>query len=268
MKRYSLLLTAIVALMPLQAFAHKVWLLPSQTVLSGADPWVTVDGAVSNDLFYFNHFPLRLENLVITAPDGTEVEPQNPATGKYRSVFDVQLTQQGTYRIAVLNKGLMASWQEDGKPRRWRGSVEAFAAEVPQDAPELRVSESVGRIETFVTNGAPSDKALQPSGVGIELVSLSHPNDMYAGEEAQFRVLIDGKPAAGLEFEIIRGGTRYRNSQDELKATSDSAGEFSVAWPEAGFYWIETTSQGGNASHAKATERRLSYVATIEVLPQ
>jgi len=268
MKRYPLLLAFVAAFLPLPAYAHKAWLLPSQTVLSGADPWVTVDAAVSNDLFYFNHVPLRLDNLVITAPDGTQVEPQNLATGKYRNVFDLQLTQQGTYRIAVVNKGLMASWQADGKPRRWRGSAEAFATEVPTDATNLRVSESVGRIETFVTNGAPSEKAIEPTGVGIEIVSLSHPNDMYAGEEARFRVMIDGKPVSDLKLEIIRGGTRYRDSQDEMMVTSDAAGEFSVAWPEAGFYWIETSSQGGQSTHPQATERRLTYVATIEVLPQ
>ena len=32
---------------------------PSSTV----DQWVTVDAAVSNDLFYFNHVPLRIEDL-------------------------------------------------------------------------------------------------------------------------------------------------------------------------------------------------------------
>jgi len=50
--------------------AHNVWLLPSSTVLSKGD-WITVDAAVSNDLFFFNHRPLGLDNLVVTAPDGS-----------------------------------------------------------------------------------------------------------------------------------------------------------------------------------------------------
>lgn len=37
------------------AQAHNVWLLPSTTVLSKSE-WITVDAAVSNDLFFFNHF--------------------------------------------------------------------------------------------------------------------------------------------------------------------------------------------------------------------
>lgn len=43
-------------------------------------------------------------------------------TGKFRSVFDVELTQQGTYRLATINNGLSANWEEDGKPKRWRGT--------------------------------------------------------------------------------------------------------------------------------------------------
>ena len=269
MKRSLILAVAIASLAaPFGAAAHKAWLRPSQTVLAGTDPWITVDAAVSNDLFYFNHVPVRLDNLVITAPDGSRVQPQNPATGKYRSVFDVQLAQQGTYRIAVVNSGLSGSWEEDGKPKRWRGTAASFATEVPRDAKNLRVSQSVSRNETFVTNGTPNETALQASGEGIELVPLTHPNDLFAGEEATFRVLVDGKPAPGLEFEIVRGETRYRNAQDEIRATTDAQGQFSVTWPGAGMYWLETSSEDDRTSVPQASKRRLGYVATLEVLPQ
>ena len=268
MKRTLTLSLALAALLPLSALAHKAWLQPSQTVLAGTNPWITVDAAVSNDLFYFNHVPLRLDNLVITAPDGSTVQPQNSATGKYRSVFDVELKQQGTYRIAAVNSGLSGSWEVDGKPKRWRGTPATFATEVPKDAKNLQVSQSVGRNETFVTNGSPNDTALKPTGEGLELVPVTHPNDLFAGEQATFKLQIDGKPAAGLDVEITRGGTRYRNAQDEIKVRTDANGEFSVTWPEAGMYWLETGSEDSKASLPQARQRRLSYVATLEVLPQ
>lgn len=268
MKRTAFAVALSLAVIPFTAMAHKAWLQPSQTVLAGTNPWVTVDAAVSNDLFYFNHVPLPLERLAITAPDGEKAEAENGSTGKYRSVFDVELKQQGTYRIAMINQGLTASWEEDGKPKRWRGTPATFAAEVPKDAKNLQVSQSVGRVETFVTNGSPNATALTPVGEGIELVPVTHPNDVFAGEEARFKLQIDGKPAVGLEIEIVRGSTRYRNVQDEIKATTDANGEFSVTWPEAGMYWLETTTQDDRTSVPQARQRRLSYVATLEVLPQ
>src|SRR5690606_6772759 len=252
----------------LSASAHKAWLQPSQTVVAGTNPWITVDAAVSNDLFYFNHVPLRTDRLAITAPDGSRAEAQNIATGKYRSVFDVELAQQGTWRIAVVNVGLTANWQENGERKRWRGTPETFAAEVPKDAEDLKVTQTVSRVETFVTNGSPTTDSLAPSNEGLELVPVTHPNDLFAGEEARFRMLADGEPAVGVELEITRGGTRYRNAQDEIKVTTDAGGEFAVTWPEAGMYWLEATLQDDNATVPQADGRRLGYVATMEVLPQ
>lgn len=268
MKRTLVLAIALAAALPFSALAHKAWLQPSQTVIAGEKPWITVDAAVSNDLFYFNHVPLRLESLVITAPDGSTVQPQNASTGRFRSVFDVELTQQGTYRLASVNNGLFASWEEDGKPKRWRGTVATFATEVPKKAKKLQVAQSVGRIETFVTNGSPNDTALKPTNKGIEMIALAHPNDLVAGEASRFRVLVDGKPRAGLAFEITRGGTRYRNAQEEIAVTTDKKGEFSVTWPQAGMYWLETGTEDRKTSVKQAKTRRLTYVATLEVLPE
>lgn len=50
--------------------------------------------------------------------------------------------------------------------------------------------------------------------------------------------------------------------------TTDANGEFSVTWPEAGMYWLETSSTDNKTSLPQAKQRRLSYVATLEVLPQ
>ena len=123
MNRHAkLAIATLAALLPLTGHAHKTWLLPSATV-STVDQWITVDAAVSNDLFYFNHVPLRLDALAITAPDGSKASPENASTGKYRSTFDVHLTQNGTYKLAVVNQGLFASYEEKGAPKRWRGTA-------------------------------------------------------------------------------------------------------------------------------------------------
>jgi uncharacterized GH25 family protein len=255
------------ACVPLLAHAHKAWLLPSSTV-STVDQWVTVDAAVSNDLFYFNHVPLRIDALQIVGPSGGEVKPENVATGKYRTTFDLHLTQNGTYRLANINKGLFANYEENGAPKRWRGTAEKFATEVPADAKNLRVSESVGRVETFVTAGKPTSDALKPTNVGLELVPITHPNDLYAGEAAKFGLLLDGKPATNLDVTIIPGGSRYRDQPEEIKVKTDATGQFSVTWPTPGMYWLETELQDDKTSVKQAKQRRVSYVATFEILPQ
>ncbi|KRA14656.1 MULTISPECIES: DUF4198 domain-containing protein [unclassified Lysobacter] len=250
------------------AQAHKAWLQPSQTVFSDKGAWLTVDAAVSNDLFYFNHVPLPLERLRITAPDGSAVQAQNASTGKLRSVFDVELAQEGTYKIAMVNEGMFASYKLGGEAKRWRGKAEDYKAGIPAGATEISASESLGRVETFATVGSPTTTVFKASGKGIELVPVTHPNDLFAGEKATFQLLVDGKPAAGLKIEVVPGATRYRDQQNEIHLTSGADGKFEVNWPQAGMYWLETASEDAKTTLPDAKQRRLSYVAVFEVLSQ
>jgi uncharacterized GH25 family protein len=267
MRTLKLATLALAALLPVVSSAHKAWLLPSVTV-STVDQWVTIDAAVSNNLFYFDHNPLRTDSLSITAPDGSTVKPENTGAGKYRNTFDVHLQQAGTYRIAVTNIGLFANYEENGQQKRFRGTAEEFAAKVPANAAKLQVSENAGRVETFVTAGKPTTDALKLTNKGMELAPVTHPNDLYAGEEATFGIMLDGKPLPNQAVTIIAGGTRYRDAQGEIEVKTDAQGRFSVSWPEPGMYWLETTLQDDKTSVKQAKQRRLSYVATFEVLPQ
>src|SRR5690606_13200904 len=105
---------------------------------------------------FFNHRPLRLDGLQITSPSGSSLTAQNPFTGELRSGFDVQLTEPGTYRIAIVRVGASAQWTEDGKRKRWFGPLADLQQAVRQDAKDLKIQERASRIETFVTQGKPS----------------------------------------------------------------------------------------------------------------
>lgn len=248
------------------AQAHRMWMTPSATVLSGEDAWVTVDAAVSNTLFHPDHVPMRLDGVTVVGPEGAALSPQNPSTGKYRSTFDVQLAKPGTYKIVSATDGAMASYKLGGETRRWRGQASELATAVPAGATEVRLTENLRRVETFVTLGAPSTEALKPTGKGLELEPISHPNDLVAGEPARFRLLLDGKPAAGVDVEVVPGGARYRSDPGEMNLKTGADGVVEIAWPEAGMYWLEASVRGGEASIPGA-QRSAGYVATFEVLP-
>lgn len=255
--------------LPFAAQAHKAWLEPSKTVLN-VNQWVTVDAGTSTDPFVKDHNPQRLEPLQITAPDGSVVAPENASTGKLRSSFDLQLKQAGTYRIALVSNGLNASWEENGQRKMWppRGqpfSAEGFAKEVPAQAEKLKVVASQRRTETFVTAGKPSEDALKPTGVGLELQAISGFNDLYTDEPARFRFLLDGKPAAGLKVEVVADGVRYRSAVNEIEVSTGADGSFELRWSQPGLYWLSATVEDTHVE-APATERRAVYSATLEVL--
>lgn len=268
MKRIFVMIPlALMALAPAVGQAARAWLLPSQTVLARSGGWVAVDAAMADDLFSVNQAAMPIDSLVVIGPDGQPVAPQNIAKGRSRSSFDLELRQPGSYRIAVADSVVMARWEEEGKPKRWRGTPAEMAANIPASAAKLEVHEMQRRIETFVSVGTPS--ALKSAnGAGLELLPLQHPNDLYAREPAKFRVLLDGKPAADLDVEIVAGGTRYRDAPEEIRLKTDQAGEISVTWPAAGLYWFDAGVEDEKSAVPNVKKRRASYNATFEVLPQ
>lgn len=271
MKKLLTLTAAAALCFATAADAHRAWIKPDSTVLSKDNAWVTFDAGISNEIFVRDYVAFRLDAVTAYAPDGKQIGIQNAFTGKTRSVFDLQLTQQGTYKVAQATQNLQARWiDKNGERKFWPGRGVTpkpgdFEREVPQQAKDLTVAEYSRRIETFVTNGMPTQTVLQPTNQGLELVPITHPNDLYAGETARFNLLIDGEPAVGATVTVIREGMRYRAQQEEITATSNATGEFTITWPQAGQYFVEIDYQDERGK-APATSRRGSYAAVFEVL--
>ena len=231
--------------LPLSASAHRAWMVPSFTVLSGDASWVTVDAAISNELFYPDHRAMRLDGVSALAPDGSTQKLQNTATGQYRSVFDVQLNQAGTWKIFSASNTVQASWTENGEIKRFRGSAEDFAKQVPAGAADLKTIKGSSRNETFVTRDKPSTEVFKPTGQGLELVPVTHPTDIVASEPATFRFLLDGKPAADLEVTLVPGGARWRATPGDIKVKTGPDGAVKFTLPDAGMYWVNASVRSG-----------------------
>src|SRR5690606_5815929 len=156
------------------AHAHRVWILPAVTVLSGTDQWVSVDAAVSNNLFFPNHRPVQLAQIEVRDPEGAPVELQNATGGEIRSSFELHLQKQGTYIVSLKPSSgrrpmgggpggaagpagakadqptLFGSYEVNGKVERWRGTPESLVSEGAASKPGFKLRESGGRsVVTF-----------------------------------------------------------------------------------------------------------------------
>ena len=266
MKKTIALVAALAALaVPMSAQAHRAWLAPTSTVLSGTDAWVGFDAGMSNGVFIPDHAAMNLAGLVITAPDGSTAQAENMVRARYRSSFDVHLTQPGTWKIANVMSGVTATWKENGEEKRWRGTAADFPAAIPAGAADVVATRTSNRIETFVTLGAPTDSVFTNPADGLVLIPVTHPNDLVAGEAATFKLSIDGLPASNVQVTVARGGTRYRDNPEEMTVTTGADGAFTVTWPEAGMYWLNASVRTPPRGDTIASNAQ--YVAVMEVLP-
>jgi len=165
----------------------------------------------------------------------------------------------------------MGSYMLNGEVKRLpRGTTkDNLAAAIPAGATNVQTAEAANRNEVFLTLGAPTTTIFKPTGVGIELVPVTHPNDLVSGEPATFQFLLDGKPATGLKVTVIPGGIRYRDTLGQQDLTTGKDGKLSINWPQPGMYWLNATVDGGRegeSASAGPPQRRASYVATLEVL--
>ncbi|HWJ70883.1 MAG TPA: DUF4198 domain-containing protein [Sphingobium sp.] len=281
MRIKSLLLAAVaLATAATPAMAHRQWLLPSATIFSGTDAWVTVDGAASNDLFFPDHQPLRLDGVKAWAPDGTEAKIENGATGRHRSMFDVKLDKPGTWKIGTAQESVSGTFKVDGVEWRVGGrrgpppppgapaqpNSVAGIADVPANATDLQITQSASRNEIYVTTGEPTDTIFQPTNKGLEMVPVTHPSELVADEPARFKFLVDGKPAANLKISVLPGGKRYRDDDGLIEVVTGADGVAQVNWSQAGMFWLNTTYSDDKPTIPRATARRLSFTTTLEVM--
>ena len=259
----------LLVLLP-QAQAHRQWLLPSSTHIDAKEAWVTIDGAVSENLFDFDTNALALDNLEIIAPDGSQIKAESISKTKFRGSADIKLVQKGTYKISQNSQNIMATYRLNGEEKRWRGTEEKMAQDIPAQATDIKVSRSYNRLQTYVTNDNSTNTVLKAVGTGLELLPLSNPTELFAQETTRFKVLLDGQPLADSKVSVIAGGVRYRGVLNEITAISDKEGIISITWPFAGMYWLKAAypqlPEMVDGKRPPMPAKRFSYAATLEVL--
>lgn len=262
------------------AIAHRMWLLPSTTTLADTNQYVTFDAAVSNDLFFADHVAMATEQVKAWTPDGAIAPIENAARGRYRSTFDVKIDKPGTWRIGTEMTNVSGSFTMNGEQwrvGRRRGPPPAAGAgapapkivatpeEIPAGATDVKLTEVVSRNFVYVTAGAPTTKVFDPTGKGLEFQPITHPSGLVADEEAQFRFLVDGKPAAGVKVTVVPGSKRYRAAEEAQELTTGADGVLRVRWPVAGVYWLSASLADARTTTPRATERRMTFTTTLEV---
>jgi uncharacterized GH25 family protein len=90
--------------------------------------------------------------------------------------------------------------------------------------------------DVYVTRGAPSAEALRPSGRGLELIPVTHPSDIVSGEDATFRLLLDGQPLAGAPVTVFREAGRWDGRKVEAELVTDANGLVTIRASDPGAY--------------------------------
>lgn len=272
MKLTPIALLGLLFVSPL-ASSHDRWILPSHFNVSAESQetvWITSDVSASNQVFMVDK-PFSASNVQVLLPDGKRSSPSSSYTGGRKSVFDVQLTQDGTYKFEnEVTPRYFSHYKVKGKEGgvRSRLDKQATAAAMPKGAYDLEGVLNVSRVETYVTRNKPTDTVFKPKGEYLELVPITHPADIVENEPATLQFMFDGKPVEGVSVAVVKDGTLYRNKIEEIALTSDKEGKIQMTVPAAGRYLlhanIERPSPDKTLADKTVSEIFLTFEAGLE----
>ncbi len=251
MKPMPLLAGALACLVSVCAFAHTPYLVPN-TFAPRAGGTVTLDASFA-ETFFVPETVFDNSRFSVTGPEGYEAVPDVIHALKTRTVVEHTLPQtKGTYRFSTGPRvgAIFRTWELDGK----RESSRDPDAKIPEGATLVDDFQSFTLAQTYLSIDAPDRAALKANGKGLELVPVTHPNDLYAGERFEFIVQFDGQPLADHLVEITEAvwGTDRKPTQHALK--TDANGHAVLAPLQAGA-WLALVRHRTKAPEGSPTSQ-------------
>ena len=253
----------LLAAVAVPAAAHTPFLAPSSFEAREGGT-VSLDAGFA-ETFFIPEAVFDNSEFTVTDPSGKTHAPDTVQRLRTRAVVEhVLAAGKGTYRFSTGPRlgALFRTWEIGGK----RESTRDPAVKIPAGAKVISDFQSLTLAETYVTVGEPGGAALQARGKGIELVPVSHPNDLFVGDAFVFVVQYDGKPLAAQPVEVTEAvWTADRKPAVETLQT-DAAGRVRLPLAKAGTFLALSRYPSAAPAGAMAPEYSNSYTLTFHVL--
>lgn len=260
MRHATFQLTALVLTMAIApaAQAHMPYVLPTVFDVGKGDH-VTAQSAFAEELFV-PEVPMRDAPFHLVAPDGAELPAQPVMHMRDLTMLEAALPAEGTYRLTT---GQRAG--RKGKMFRQGGawSMRGEGGEAPAGVTQVDV-QSMTLAEAYVTRGQPSDGALKPKGVGLEIAARTHPSSITAGGDAQFTLLFDGKPLPATDVTVYRSAGLYDGRKIAAQVKSGQDGGFTLKPEDAGTYLVLVRHRGTAPAGSETPYRSYTYTLTFD----
>lgn len=262
MKPLCTSMLALLAAVAASAAAHTPYLAPN-TFAPREGEVVTLDAAFA-ETFFVPEVAFDKSRFELTAPDGTKHAPESVHYLKSRAVVEHAMPKQaGTWRFSTGARigAVFRNWEIDGRKESTRDPKAA----VPEHARMLPSFQAITLAETYVTVGAPDRGALKPRGSGIEILPVTHPADLYAGESLVFEVLYDGKPVAAQDVEVSEAVWTSDRKPEVARLVTGDDGRATLPLRRAGSWLALVRHRSKAPAGAAADEYSHSATLTFQV---
>ena len=238
------------------AWAHDLWMTVDPYILRNAD-------SPSLAVFNAHRFPAdvkdylaadRLDQAFLITPNGTKVTVTAKADGTCGA--QAQLTETGTYLAAALPHNGFATKTTEGYQR-------GKSKKNLDNVIECRYSQKFAK--AVFTVGHPGGQVFsKPLGHSMEIVPMTDPATLKAGEVLPVKVLVEGKPARTIVFGTYAGFTESPNTFAYTTRT-DKNGIAAVKMIHDGVWVLIAKQEEAYPDTAECDKRSWAASLTFEI---
>ncbi|MEM9159030.1 MAG: DUF4198 domain-containing protein [Verrucomicrobiota bacterium] len=247
--------------------AHSPFVLPNVFSTSKGTK-VTVVSSFTEE-FFVPDYKMESEDFHFVLPDGTRSEYGNMAIFDQLTILENSLETEGTYRFSTGNrlgrkfkmKKVDGDWDYLRRERKEDGSYVYNA-----DGAETADFQTQTVAVAYVTKGVPTQTVLQQSGVGLEIVPLTHPSEVFVDDGFDFQLTFNGEAVKKQEMKVYRQGGSYEEPKYELIVETNKKGMASIEFEEPGVYVVMTRYRDVAPEGAETPYRSYTTTLSFEVL--
>lgn len=257
--RLALLLPAVAsAVSPGIAQAHTSYLLP-KIFAANTERMVTVESAFA-EKFFQPEVPVDAKDYHVILPDGSRGSFQSITPLKQMVVLESALETEGTYRFTTgVRLGRV------GKSALVGGKWRPVQGEAPKNATQVRTSQTETVADVYVSKKQPTRAPVDVAIGRLRIQPITHPSELTVGTPFALTALFDGKPLAGQELVLDRGGADYEEAIGHRTVTTDAQGKLELRFERPGIYVLMTRHRADAPAGSGTDERSYTSSLTFQV---
>lgn len=247
------------------ALAHTSYLEPN-IFATTKGKMVTIEASFTED-FPHPDFVVKSEDWHYYTPKGERKPYDLIQEFKQVTILEQAIEENGTYRFSTgerLGREGTVFKLKDGTYKS------AFTPEGKQPAvPEgavILTSQTATIADVYVTKGAPTTPAMQTSIGRLQIVPVTHPNEIYLDDGFAFRLLFDGKPLQDQAMKLYRAGGKYAADKGVMDLKSGTS-TTKITFEHPGVYLLMSRHKTDAPTGSKTDIRSYSTSLTFEVTP-